>query len=177
MVGNNGIEQSHAENDIGSSSSHSLDQDVKAGAFSQQECNEDAVSEHQSTSSPVYFTPKSKTSAYFTTIFSGAALFSDGYQSGIISFVQIPLKLIYGTDVFTATVATRISYSMFVGAVVGQLGFGVICDRIGRKIGLVSTTLLVIIGAAMCTASSGTTPEGLLWMLVISRGIMGVGVG
>lgn len=138
---------------------------------------EDVTSEHKSTSSDVFVTRKSKTSAYFTTIFSGAALFSDGYQSGVISFAQVPLKMIYGTDIFNATMASRISYSMFVGAVIGQLGFGVICDRIGRKIGLVSTTLLVIIGAAMCAASSGVTPLGLLWMLVISRGIMGVGVG
>ncbi|KAI8579653.1 hypothetical protein K450DRAFT_240832 [Umbelopsis ramanniana AG] len=154
----------------------STSQDTK-GNLSHQVQEEDVSSDHQSTSSPVYFTAKSKRAAYFTTIFSGAALFSDGYQSGIISFVQVPLKLIYGTDIFNATVASRISYSMFVGAVIGQLGFGVICDRIGRKIGLVSTTLLVIIGAAMCAASSGTTPQGLLWMLVVSRGIMGVGVG
>jgi len=151
--------------------------DTKGNMSHQIQEEEDASSDRQSTSSPAYFTAKSRRAAYFTTIFSGAALFSDGYQSGIISFVQVPLKLIYGTDIFTATVASRISYSMFVGAVVGQLSFGLICDRIGRKIGLVSTTLLVIVGAAMCAASSGTTPQGLLWMLVISRGIMGVGVG
>jgi MFS family permease len=165
-------------NEAGEHRTSNSDADTKGGNISHQIQEEDDVSsDHQSTSSPVYFTAKSRRAAYFTTIFSGAALFSDGYQSGIISFVQVPLKLIYGTDIFNATVASRISYSMFVGAVVGQLGFGVVCDRIGRKIGLVSTTLLVIVGAAMCAASSGTTPQGLLWMLVISRGIMGVGVG
>lgn len=57
------------------------------------------------------------------------------------------------------------------------VGFGLIIDRLGRKIGLILTTAFVIIGAALCAASSGTTATGLLWMMVISRGIMGVGVG
>lgn len=47
----------------------------------------------------------------------------------------------------------------------------------GRKIGLIATTLLVIVGAALSSASSGTTVEGMLWMMIISRGILGVGVG
>ncbi|KAL1923138.1 uncharacterized protein VTP21DRAFT_9514 [Calcarisporiella thermophila] len=120
---------------------------------------------------------RSRSNAIFVTIFSAFALFSDGYQSGIISFAQVLLKLIYGTDVFTPEVASRISYALFVGALIGQVGFGLICDRIGRKVGLISTTILVIVGAALSAASSGSTPEGLFWMLVISRGILGVGVG
>lgn len=52
-----------------------------------------------------------------------------------------------------------------------------IIDRVGRKIGLVVTTLLVIVGAALSSASSGTTATGLLWMMIISRGVLGVGVG
>ncbi len=50
-------------------------------------------------------------------------------------------------------------------------------DRIGRKIGLVLTTFLVIFGAALSSASSGKDATGLLWMMIISRGILGVGVG
>lgn len=57
------------------------------------------------------------------------------------------------------------------------VGFGLIIDRLGRKIGLVSTTFLVIFGAALSAASSGVTPTGMLWMMVIARGVLGVGVG
>jgi MFS family permease len=39
------------------------------------------------------------------------------------------------------------------------------------------TTLLVIFGAALSAASSGVTPTGLLWMMIIARGVLGVGVG
>jgi MFS family permease len=120
---------------------------------------------------------RSKTASYFNVLFSGFALLSDGYQSGIISFVNLFLGKIYGPDVFNTTMKSRLSYSMFVGAIVGQLGFGLVIDRVGRKIGLVSTTLLVIVGAALSAASSGTTPTGLLWMMIIARGVLGVGVG
>lgn len=37
--------------------------------------------------------------------------------------------------------------------------------------------MLVIVGAALSCASSGATVDGLLWMMIISRGILGVGVG
>ncbi|ORZ20705.1 major facilitator superfamily domain-containing protein [Absidia repens] len=120
---------------------------------------------------------KSRTTAFFNVIFSGAALMSDGYQSGAISFVNLALSKIYGDVVFNDTVSSRLSYAMFVGCVVGQVFFGFFVDRIGRKAGLVTTTVLVILGAAMSAASSGVTSEGLLWMMVISRGVLGVGVG
>lgn len=120
---------------------------------------------------------KTRSASYFNVLFSGFALMSDGYQSGVISFVNLFLGKIYGSDIFNTTMKSRLSYSMFVGAIVGQLSFGLIIDRVGRKIGLVSTTLLVIIGAALSAASSGTTPNGLLWMMIIARGVLGVGVG
>ncbi|KAG0169134.1 Plasma membrane permease, mediates uptake of glycerophosphoinositol and glycerophosphocholine [Apophysomyces sp. BC1034] len=122
-------------------------------------------------------TKKKSTASIFNVIFSGFALLSDGYQSGVITFVNLFLTRIYGADVLNDTMLSRLSYAMFVGAVVGQLGFGLIIDRIGRKVGLIATTALVIIGAALSCASSGTTTTGLLWMMIIARGVIGVGVG
>lgn len=116
-------------------------------------------------------------------------MLSDGYQSGVISFVNLFLTKIYGDAIFTSELKSRLSYSMFVGAIVGQVGkladpyviiqicqhiykgFGLVIDRVGRKIGLVSTTFLVILGATLCAASSGTSPTGLIWMMIISRGV------
>ena len=65
---------------------------------------------------------KSKTASYFNVLFSGFALLSDGYQSGVISFVNLFLGKIYGADVFNADMKSRLSYAMFVGAIIGQLG-------------------------------------------------------
>lgn len=49
----------------------------------------------------------------------------------------------------------------------------------GRKVGLLVTTFLVIIGAALCAGAygAGGSTEGLFWALTIYRGILGVGVG
>ncbi|ORX62992.1 MFS general substrate transporter [Hesseltinella vesiculosa] len=128
-----------------------------------------SISEHQASF-------KSKASIY-NVIFSGVALASDGYQSGVISFANLFLKQIYGSEVFNSTMASRLTYSLFVGEIIGQLGFGLIIDRIGRKFGLVSASLLVILGAALSAAASGLSPTGLLWMLIVARGLLGVGVG
>lgn len=61
--------------------------------------------------------------------------------------------------------------------IVGMLGFGVLVDQIGRKTGAVLTTLLLVLGIVLSTAASGTSPTGMLWMLIIARGIAGVGAG
>ena len=61
--------------------------------------------------------------------------------------------------------------------IVGMLGFGYISDRLGRKSGAVLTTLILVVGIALSAASSGKDELGMFWMLVISRGIAGVGAG
>lgn len=65
---------------------------------------------------------KKKAASYFNILFSGFALLSDGYQSGVISFINLFLGKIYGPEIFNATMKSRLSYSMFVGAIVGQIG-------------------------------------------------------
>lgn len=72
---------------------------------------------------------------------------------------------------------SRLSNAFLVGMIIGMIGFGVLADQLGRKTGAVLTTLLLVLGIVLSTASSGTTPTGLLWMMVIARGIAGVGAG
>ena len=63
-----------------------------------------------------------------------------------------------------------------VGAIIGQVIVGLICDRIGRKAALVLTTLLIVIGATIGTAAHGANGSisGLFWCLTFARGITGV---
>lgn len=46
----------------------------------------------------------------------------------------------------------------------------------GRKVALVSTTLVIVLGATLGTAAHGTngSPLGLFWFLTVARGITGV---
>lgn len=80
---------------------------------------EDANEEELQSSPP---TKKSKTASYFNVMFSGFALLSDGYQSGVISFINLLLTTIYGSEIFNSTMSSRLSYSLFVGAIIGQIG-------------------------------------------------------
>ncbi|KAF9281753.1 Plasma membrane permease, mediates uptake of glycerophosphoinositol and glycerophosphocholine [Mortierella alpina] len=106
------------------------------------------------------------------------ALMSDGYQVGVLSLLNVCFARLYG-DAFTAEISTRLGVAMFVGVVLGQIAFGHVCDKVGRKVGLMITTFLVILGAALCAGAYGAngSVEGLFWALTVYRGILGVGVG
>lgn len=61
--------------------------------------------------------------------------------------------------------------------IIGMLFFGVVVDQLGRKTGAVATTVLLVLGIVLSTAASGTSPTGMFWMLIVARGIAGVGAG
>jgi MFS family permease len=87
------------------------------------------------------------------------------------------LTVVYPKTVFSSTIKTRISNSFFIGEIVGQLFFGVLIDRIGRKAGVLLTTGALILGIIISAAAHGTTDIGLFWMLIVGRGLAGVGAG
>lgn len=88
---------------------------------------------------------------------------------------QVVFKKLYPTE-YTSTVSTRVSNSLLVGAVIGQVIVGLVCDRLGRKVALVGTTLLIVVGAILGTAAHGAhgSVQGMFWFLTIARGITGV---
>ncbi|CEP13783.1 hypothetical protein [Parasitella parasitica] len=110
-------------------------------------------------------------------IFASIALGSDGYQANIIGSVEACLSKIHGSSVLSDGLSTRVSNAMLIGDIVGQVGFGVLIDRLGRKFGIIACTLFVCLGIILATASTGVTPVGLVWMLIIARGLTGIGVG
>lgn len=61
--------------------------------------------------------------------------------------------------------------------ILGMLFFGVIVDQLGRKTGAMATTALLVLGIVLSAAASGNSTEGMLWMLIIARGIAGIGAG
>jgi MFS family permease len=61
---------------------------------------------------------------------------------------------------YTASVKTRVSNSLLVGEIFGQVVVGLTCDYLGRKFAIIVTTLMIVIGGILAAASSGKTPEG-----------------
>ncbi|KAL7938360.1 sugar transporter domain-containing protein [Trichoderma chlorosporum] len=112
----------------------------------------------------------------FTIIASGAALISDGYQNNLMTMANVLFKKEYPAQ-YTSTVSTRVSNSLLVGAIIGQISIGLTCDYLGRKTAIVATTLLIVIGGILATAAHGVTIDGMFWMLTVARGIVGFGVG
>ncbi|KAI9445252.1 major facilitator superfamily domain-containing protein [Lactarius indigo] len=123
-------------------------------------------------------TTAEKISAYFTIAAAALGLLSDGYQSYLMTAANVIFERLYPND-YTPAVATRVSNAMLVGALIGQLFIGLVCDRIGRKVALVFTTLLIVLGATLGTAAHGAhgSAKGLFWFLTFSRGLTGIGVG
>ncbi|KZV93275.1 MFS Git1p-related glycerophosphoinositol permease [Exidia glandulosa HHB12029] len=117
-------------------------------------------------------------SSYFTIICAGFALISDGYQNNLMTMTNVVFQRLYPND-YTSTVSTRVSNALLVGAIIGQIIVGFICDRIGRKTAIVATTALIVIGATIGTAAHGAhgSVQGLFWCMTFARGITGIGVG
>ncbi|KAJ3509410.1 hypothetical protein NLJ89_g5234 [Agrocybe chaxingu] len=118
---------------------------------------------------------KQRLSPYFTIAAAAFGLISDGYQNNLMTMANVVFKKLY-PEVYTADVSTRVSNSLLVGAIVGQVIVGVICDRIGRKAALFLTTALIVLGATLATAAHGRngSPSGLFWFLTFARGLTGV---
>ncbi|CAA7266543.1 unnamed protein product [Cyclocybe aegerita] len=121
---------------------------------------------------------KQRLSPYFTIAAAAFGLISDGYQNNLMTMANVVFKKLY-PKVYTADVSTRVSNSLLVGAIIGQIIVGVICDRIGRKAALVLTTAFIVLGATLATAAHGIngSPSGLFWFLTFARGLTGIGVG
>ena len=118
----------------------------------------------------------SKVSVYLMMLFSGLALGSDGYNAAVMSNLNLLLTVIY-PETLSSSMKARLSNAFLIGMIVGMVGFGVVVDQLGRKTGAVLTTLILLLGIALSTGASGTSPLGLFWMLVVARGIAGVGAG
>jgi MFS family permease len=86
------------------------------------------------------------------------------------------MGVIYPESLTTA-VAARLSNAFMVGMIIGMLSFGYISDKLGRKTGAVLTTVILVLGIALSAGASGVTENGMFWMLIIARGIAGVGAG
>ncbi|KAL0940211.1 major facilitator superfamily transporter [Colletotrichum truncatum] len=115
-------------------------------------------------------------SVWLMVLFSGLAIGSDGYNAAVIGNVELLLAILYPEEL-TTTIYQRLSNAFLIGMIVGMVLFGIVVDQLGRKTGAVATTVLLVIGITLSAASNGNSPTGMFWMLIIARGIAGVGAG
>lgn len=107
---------------------------------------------------------------------AGFALISDGYQNNVMTMLNTVFTREYPKE-YTADMKTTVSNASIVGTIFGQVAIGLTTDYMGRKWSIVIATLFVILGTILCAASHGKSVNGLLWMLTISRGVTGFGIG
>ena len=112
----------------------------------------------------------------FTILCAGCALISDGYANSLMTLVNVVLSAQYPKQ-YTSTVSTRVSNALLVGEICGQITIGLTCDYLGRKVAIILTTSMIILGLALSAGGSGATILGAFWMLTVARGITGFGTG
>ncbi|KAL8003351.1 putative major facilitator, sugar transporter, major facilitator superfamily [Plasmopara halstedii] len=107
----------------------------------------------------------------------GLGFFNDAYDLFVMNIVNVVLTEQYGKDVYTSSMKSWVSAGALIGAVVGQLLFGFLGDVFGRRVNMIATCALLIIGGTLCTVAYGGTDRGTLWFLVVARFILGIGIG
>ncbi|KAI0015119.1 metabolite transport protein [Xylariomycetidae sp. FL0641] len=129
--------------------------------------------ERASESEKTYY---SKLSVWLMILFSGLAIGSDGFNAAVIGNIELLLAELY-PDALTSNITIRLSNAFLIGMIIGMLFFGVVVDQLGRKTGAVATTALLVLGIVLSAAAHGSDPTGMFWMLIVARGIAGVGAG
>lgn len=119
---------------------------------------------------------KSWRSSILMVTVGGLALFSDGYNAQVVGYMNPVLTALYPED-YTSGMKTRMSNSFLIGEIFGMLFFGWAIDKLGRRNGIVFATAFLVLGIVLTTAAHGTINTGMIWMMIIGRGIAGFGAG
>ncbi|KAL3664980.1 hypothetical protein V7S43_010155 [Phytophthora oleae] len=107
----------------------------------------------------------------------GLGFFNDAYDLFVMNIINVVLTEQYGKHVYTSYVKSWVSAAAIIGAVIGQLLFGVLGDVFGRRVNMIATCILLIVGSILCTVVYGGSGSTTLWMLVGARIILGIGIG
>jgi PHS family inorganic phosphate transporter-like MFS transporter len=122
---------------------------------------------------------------HFTAIVvAGMGFFTDAYDLFCISLVTKLLGRIYYTDVskpdpgtLPPNVAAAVNGVALCGTLAGQLFFGWLGDKLGRKSVYGMTLLLMVICSVASGLSFGSTPNAVMATLCFFRFWLGFGIG
>ncbi|KAF4758046.1 hypothetical protein FOZ63_031814, partial [Perkinsus olseni] len=111
----------------------------------------------------------------------GIGFFADAYDLFVIDLVLAMLSELNHEDStgvgLNSATKGAIAAATSVGAVVGMILFGVLGDRVGRRVSILVTGTLVALGsiASACAQRSLTFP--LADQLILFRFVLGIGIG
>ncbi|GKU04592.1 unnamed protein product [Fusarium langsethiae] len=112
-------------------------------------------------------------------VVAGVGFFTDSYDIFCVSMLTIMLGIVYYPEKGKLPTSSdnAIKLSTSAGTVLGQLGFGMMADIVGRK-KMYGLELIVIIFATLAQAlTAGSPSTSLVGLIIFWRVIMGVGIG
>lgn len=113
-------------------------------------------------------------------VVAGIGFFTDSYDIFAVGLLTSMLGIVYfphNKGVMPTTSDTAIKVSTSAGTVVGQFGFGVLADIVGRK-KMYGLELIIIIFATLAQAlTSGSPAVDIVGIIIFWRVIMGIGIG
>ncbi|KAL1407996.1 glycerophosphoinositol permease [Vanrija albida] len=121
-----------------------------------------------------------KLGAIGTIFASGSAMFADGYSNAAMSPV---LTILSREDMYGPWLVggernkSLLAAMVFAGMVTGQLSFGWVSDKIGRKFAMFLCTAIIFVFSILAACSAGPTPQVLINCLIAFRFFLGIGLG
>jgi PHS family inorganic phosphate transporter-like MFS transporter len=113
-------------------------------------------------------------------VVAGVGFFTDSYDIFTVSMLTIMLGIVYfpqSKGAMSTPQDTTIKVSTSAGTVIGQVGFGILADIIGRK-KMYGLELILIITATLAQALSGPGKStSIIGLMVFWRVLMGIGIG
>lgn len=112
-------------------------------------------------------------------VVAGVGFFTDSYDIFTASMLTVMLGIVYfpGKGSMPTSSDSAIKLATSAGTVIGQVGFGIAADLVGRK-RMYGLELIVIIFATIGQAlTSGSPACDVIGLIIFWRVIMGIGIG
>lgn len=128
---------------------------------------------------PRFYTARMLMSLHSAVIVAGIGFFTDSYDIFAVSLLTTMLGIVYYPEAgkLSTSSDSAIKLSTSAGTVIGQLLFGWLADRLGRK-KMYGIELIIIIFATFGQALASDSPSvNIVGLIIFWRVLMGVGIG
>ncbi|CAG8643528.1 8023_t:CDS:2, partial [Paraglomus brasilianum] len=139
----------------------------------------DAIPNRETSTTTTKWTAKWNWSDIRACLVTGAGFFMAAYDLFAMNLVSLMLAYVYRSKQkeLTENEELRLKVSAQIGAIIGQVLFGYLADRYGRK-RMYGLELMLSIGATISSILVGDSPTVTIFgSLIFYRFILGIGVG